>query len=212
LSTIMKPPTHRTSIGDPAMTTKVRVDLAAGVLEAEGSEAFIRELYLDFRERVSAKVHPPAAARGTSHAEPEGNASTGSQGAKRQAAERRSASGSRRDRTPVFVKNLDLAPKGDRPGLKDFLKGYRKLTSSMEWNGLFVYYLARKVEVAPITMDHVYTCYKHVGERVPKVLTQSLWDTARKKGTIDASSLDDIKLTTPGENWVEHDLEKAASE
>jgi hypothetical protein len=93
--------------------------------------------------------------------------------------------------------------------LKDFAKRYRKLKSSQELNSFYVYYLARILDVSPITIDHVYTCYKDAGERPPGVLIQSLWDTARLKGTIDTGSIDDIKLTQAGENWVEYDLEKA---
>ena len=192
------------------MTARVRIDLAAGVLEAEGSEEFIRELYLDFRDRAGAHhvptsqepptFMPPAAAPAASQVEPKAKRATAKTGS------------TRRERTPVLVKELDLAPKADRIGLKDFVKGFKKPTSSMDWNSLFVYYLARTANVSPITLDHVYTCYKQVGERVPKVLTQSLWDTSRKKGTIDTASLDDLKLTTAGENWVEHDLEKSGGE
>lgn len=189
------------------MTTKVRVDLSAGTLEAEGSEEFIRELYKDFTERLEAKIPY----RGTD-ALPTDSQQHSVPDAAKKAGERKKGTGKGgtvRERTPVFVKDLDLATKGTRSGLKDFLKAYRKLKSSQEHNLGYVYYLARILDVHPITMDHVYTCYKETGERPPGVLPQSLWDTARLKGTIDAVSMDDIKLTLRGENWVEHDLEKA---
>jgi hypothetical protein len=192
------------------MTTKVRIDLTAGTLEAEGSEDFIRELYQDFREQVGQRTAPPASGgMPKEHPRPSSKAA---QGSRRATGERKSTASTRRDRTPVLVKELDLAAKDTQVGLKDFLKRYKKLTSALDLNALFVYYLSREAAVDPITMDHVYTCYKHVGARVPKFLTQSLWDTARRKGTIDSTSLDDVKLTTVGENWVEHDLEKADAE
>lgn len=190
------------------MSARVRIDLTAGVLEAEGSEDFIRELYLDFKTRVAEQNRPAAPASEASSKPASGEAGSG----RKKKAERRSGGTSKRDRTPVLVKELDLAPKGNRPGLKDFVKKYAKLRNAMEWNALFVYYLSRELTITPITIDHVYTCYKHIGARVPTVLTQSLWDTARRKGTVDTSSLDDIKLTTAGENWVDHDLPKAGSE
>jgi hypothetical protein len=168
-----------------------------------------RGTFQDIRERLNAPQSPMMS---NTPALPSEEKPTKTRNATKVAVERKGNSSSRRDRSPVLVKDLDLAPKGNRPGLKDFAKSYRKLKSSMDLNSLFVYYLTRHAGVSPITIDHVYSCYKHVGERVPKVLTQSLWDTARKKGTIDTASVDDIKLTTTGENWVEHDLEKAAAE
>jgi hypothetical protein len=194
------------------VTAKVRIDLAAGTVEAEGSEEFVRGVYNDFRDRVVAEGAPqrPAGGRGSSAALTDGGTTVKRAGAgKKSGAGRTSGATTRRDRTPVLVKDLDLATKGSRVGLKDFVKRYRKLTNALDLNTLFVYYLARVGEVRPITMDHVYTCYKHAGARAPKVLTQSLSDTSRKKGTVDTASLDDIKLTTTGENWVEHDLPKA---
>jgi len=188
------------------MPTKVRIDLSAGTLEAEGSEEFIRELYKDFSERVESKLAPRAADGVRPLALRLGADDSGKTGDRKKGTNK---AGNVKARTPVLVKTLDLATKGTRVGLKDFAKRYRKLKSSQELNSFYVYYLARILDVNPISIDHVYTCYKDAGERPPGVLIQSLWDTARLKGTIDTGSIDDIKLTQAGENWVEHDLEKA---
>ncbi len=195
------------NIGELKPVTKVRIDLAAGTMEAEGSEEFIRELYQDFRERVGAKLNQPGSRTSTSSPTPRDVESEDKLGSDRKKSANKGSSV--RSRTPVLIKDLDLATKGSQVGLKDFIKRYRTLRNSQEQNSLFVYYLARVLGVKPINIDHVYTCYKDVGVRVPGVLPQSLWDTARRKGTVDTTSLDDIKLTLAGENWVEHDLEKA---
>jgi hypothetical protein len=60
--------------------------------------------------------------------------------------------------------------------------------------------------VPAIGVDEVYTCYKHLGEKPPTILNQSLKDTASRKGSIDTSSLDAITVTMTGENLVEHDM------
>ena len=188
-----------------AQTVKVRIDLRAGTLEAEGSEDFVRDLYEDFRDRVVEFAPSPEPSRGRAEAPPP-------LAAKKTGTERRSGatkSTGVKAQAPVFLKELDLVTKGSRVGLKDFIKRYRKLKGAQEHNGVFVYYLAKIADVKPITVDHVYTCYKDVGAKPPTAFVQSLWDTARKKATIDTSSVQDIKLTMRGENWVEHELPKA---
>lgn len=187
-------------------TTKVRVDLSSGTLEAEGSEAFVRELYRDFSERVEGKLKSREVEKPvTTGVDRTENGDLKKGGDRHKAAKTNTL----RNRTPVLVKDLDLAPKNGQPGLREFVKKFRKLKNSQEQNSLYVYYLAHILELKPISIDHVYTCYKHLGERVPGVLPQSLWDTARRKGTIETASLDDLKVTLVGDNWVEHDLEKA---
>jgi len=77
----------------------------------------------------------------------------------------------------------------------------------LEKNVVFVYYLQNIVSVQGITPNHIYTCYKNVGSKVPTALRQSLLDTASLKGWLDTSNLDEVKLATPGENYIEHDLQ-----
>ena len=62
-------------------------------------------------------------------------------------------------------------------------------------------------------MDSVYTCYKHIKKiKVPGNLYQSLADTKNKNGWIDTSNMDELKVTIPGENYLEHDMQKKAEE
>jgi hypothetical protein len=42
---------------------------------------------------------------------------------------------------------------------------------------------------------------------VPGALRQSLLDTSFKKGWIDTKSMENITITTHGENLVEHELQ-----
>jgi hypothetical protein len=103
------------------------------------------------------------------------------------------------------VKDLDLRAQGNIPSLRDFFK--TKLPSGFaEQNALFAYYLVKSKEMSPVGANHIYTCYKEVGQRVPGAFQQSLKDTARRQGWLDTADLLDIKVTTIGENFVEHDL------
>jgi hypothetical protein len=76
----------------------------------------------------------------------------------------------------------------------------------MESNAVFVYYLQKTAKVSGIDFNHVYTCYKDVAARIPSALKQSLIDTASSKGWLNTSSLNNLQLTTGGENFVELDL------
>lgn len=79
-------------------------------------------------------------------------------------------------------------------------------SSNMERNLVFVYYLKQISQIPQITMDHVYTCYRRLGIKLPKALDQSLRDTATDTRWITLTTLDSIELTNAGINKVEHEL------
>ena len=54
----------------------------------------------------------------------------------------------------------------------------------------------------------MYTCYKEVGQKVPKNLYQSIVDTKKNKGWIESSDMGNIFVSVIGENYVEHDMKK----
>lgn len=193
------------------MTTRLKIDLSLGTVEVDGDDAFVRAVYADFKDRLlsvtpSAPVHKthelkqkekPAGA-------PTVRAKEKSGGAKKKKTSGGSATGS-------FVKDLDLSGGGKIERLKDFYAKYN-VTSNFERNLIFVYYLQHKVEQPNITIDHVFTCYREVGVKVPKALQQSLWDTTNRRGWLDTSDANDLKVTVPGMNYLEHDMPKASAE
>jgi hypothetical protein len=104
-----------------------------------------------------------------------------------------------------ILPNLDLSTKGETLSLVDFVKE-KNPTSAMEMNPVFVYYLKKLRNIDKIGLDHIYTCYKAVGVRVPTRLYQSLLDTRNRKGTVITDDMNDIRIGTAGENFVENDL------
>jgi hypothetical protein len=105
---------------------------------------------------------------------------------------------------PKQVKDLQLSPKG-KTSLKDFA-AEKKPATNHDRNVLSVYYLFKTADVAPISIDHVYTCYREMSWRVPADLANSLAMTASKKRFLDTADLQDIKLMHRGEEHVELDL------
>ena len=64
----------------------------------------------------------------------------------------------------------------------------------------------QEAEVSPITVDHVFTCYRIAGWKIPPDLANSLRLTASKKGYIDTANSQNILLANHGINRVEHEL------
>ena len=101
-------------------------------------------------------------------------------------------------------KDLNLRQKGK----KSFVDFYseKKPSTAFDFNTVAVYYLSNLIDLKNITANQIYTCYKEVKKRPPEAFMQSLKDTARIKGFLDASNSKNIKLSTRGVNFVDHDL------
>ncbi len=105
-----------------------------------------------------------------------------------------------------IIKDLDLRPKGET-SFKDFYTE-KQPSSAMDFNTVATYYLKEICQVDSVTPNHIYTCYKEVGQKPPIAFNQSLRDTASKNGHIDTSNTNDIKIPLRGKTFVEHDLPK----
>ena len=188
--------------------TKLKIDLRNGVLEVEGEESFVKEIYKEYKGRIDALVEFSS---NNIEDEPDRSPSTETpQPKKLRHTNKKSSkikSGGGRKESYTLVTNLDLLAKGNKKALKDFYNE-KSPTNAMEKNAVFVYYLQKEAKISAITVNHVYTCYKHVGVPVPGAFRQSLADTSSKKGWIDTKSMENITIPTLGENYVEHDLGK----
>lgn len=99
-----------------------------------------------------------------------------------------------------FITELNLKPEG-KDSLKNFVSKY-KASSGAEYNLVFVYYLQNILGEKNIGPNHIYTCYKDLNVKFPSNIRQSLIDTKSKKGWIDTSNMNDIKMSTVGENAI----------
>jgi len=108
--------------------------------------------------------------------------------------------------SPSIVKDLNLRSEG-RQSFNDFA-GEKKPATNQEKCVVAVYYLGRVLSVSGISTDHVFTCYKSANWRVPSNLYTTLLGVASHKGWLDTSDMNNVMLTSHGENLVEHDLPK----
>lgn len=181
---------------------KLKIDLNAGVIEVEGEESFIKEIYDDFKDRVSKSTTEPSKPL-LRRSELESPAKPSSPG--------RRGGGAAKKEYYDINKNLDLRGGGSKPSLVDFYQGKNPATA-IERNAVFVYYLKKILEHSPITLSDIYTCYDAAKAKTPGAFKQSVLDTARKQyGYIDTGNMDDIGLPLRGVQFVEHDLPHSES-
>jgi hypothetical protein len=104
------------------------------------------------------------------------------------------------------VPELNLIPQG-KQSLQDFVAA-KKPTTAVQEVLVFVYYLAHTLSVAPITANHVLSCFKHIGTKVPVDLPQTIRNVLAKAWL--TGDLTNLRISTEGENQVEHRIGKKA--
>lgn len=172
---------------------KLKIDIAQGLFDAEGSEEFVKENFESFKEVVKDKKTPFVQ---------EKPISTQDDSEKKSKTKKSLRGGSF-----SIVKDLNLKPK-DKKSLKAFFEDKRPDTN-IENNTVFVYYLEKILDISDISIDHIFTCYKEVGLRIPGSLKQSITDSGSSRyGYIDTSEAQNIKIIVRGINLIEHDLPK----
>lgn len=90
--------------------------------------------------------------------------------------------------------------------MKDFIEKYNA-DSNMPRYLLFTYYLKEIKGVEKVGINHIYTCFKNLGLKIPNI-EQGLRDTSFRKGWLDNSKSEDLQIPVAGENAVDHELVK----
>jgi hypothetical protein len=108
--------------------------------------------------------------------------------------------------THTILKGLNLKS-ANKKSFHDFA-AEKAPSSNAEKCVVAVYYLKNTLKAEPVGKDHVFTCFKGVGWRLPSDLDNTLQWVASQKGWLDTANMSDIKVTVHGENLIEHDLPK----
>lgn len=101
------------------------------------------------------------------------------------------------------IPDLNLRPAKGK-SLRDFVAEKAPKTNEERF-AVMVYYMEKQIKVSRIEPNHVYTCFKDANMRVPSKLRTVLSNAAHRKSWF-SSPADGLKMTTIGENFVEHDL------
>jgi hypothetical protein len=99
--------------------------------------------------------------------------------------------------------DIDFVPNGKQP-LKEFFAG-KAPTSDMDQILVICHFLQHILQANRIGPGHILSGFKHVGEPIPKDLKQTIRNM-KNKAWLNFTSIDDIRLTTVGDNRVEHEL------
>lgn len=186
------------------MTTKLKIDLSIGVLEVEGEEGFVRSIYDDFKSQLSKPALSATTEKSPTAAPAPHNPKAPT---KKSAASTSSSAKSKGKKTPSIIGALDLSGGGSKPSLKEFFARYDHSTN-FERNLIFCYYLKQVLNIEKVNLDHIFTCYRNVGQKIPKAIEQSMRDTANGRGWVDIRDLEDIGVPIAGINHLEHDMPK----
>lgn len=90
----------------------------------------------------------------------------------------------------------------DNKSLVDFIKDY-KIKNDNERNLIFTYYLSEVLKITSIKLDHLYTCYDEINQKIPENMSQSLGNTKTRTGWLKTNN-SNIEITTKGINKIKH--------
>jgi len=113
------------------------------------------------------------------------------------------------------VMDLNFVPK-DKPALKAFFAEKAPATD-MEQILVVGYYLKQTLEVATFGPGHIFAGFKHVNKPIPVDLRQTMRNMKpmvgikQGKGWLNFTDVESARLTTEGENVVEHELPRNGS-
>jgi hypothetical protein len=100
-------------------------------------------------------------------------------------------------------KSLNLSPAGKKSAAEFMAE--KSPANAMQKGVVSVYYLRDVVGLEKVSVSAVYTVFKTLGWPLPANLRNKL-QQAGSKGWLDTSDSEDIRLTSMGENLVEHQL------
>jgi len=91
--------------------------------------------------------------------------------------------------------------------LKEF-SNQKKPNTGEEKVLVFAFYIKHHAKVSPMGPGHILTCFSHLSERKPLALKQTISNMSKNKGWLTSTDMNDLKVTTAGENHVKHELGK----
>ncbi len=105
----------------------------------------------------------------------------------------------------TYLTDFDFNP-ANQKSLKEYFNEFEPKTN-YERNLIFVYYLQEILSINNISTDHIYSCYRTLGLKIPS-FPQTLVDTNTHKGWLATSDTNDIKVTRTGMNYILHEMQK----
>lgn len=194
------------------MTAKLRIDVSQGLIDIEGDAALVREIYADFKAHLLSGVRFAQSSLSASTGVDIGAATTAStQSAAKPRAKRRPVTKKKSANEEIGVGVFADSPKLDKNlDTSQLVKFYGQFVpkNNSEKILIFLKFLTDILQIEKPNTDHIYTCFKHTSERIPKAFAQAFYDTSTKLGYIDFRSPTDIVITIAGDNHFNHTLKR----
>lgn len=205
------------------MAAKLRVSLAEGIFEAEGDDAFVKEMHSEFKDYVgrffgerpsSPPPSKPAPPRGDAEqvaeaesAEPDDGEQSSARAARSPSRRRRSSSSPDGNGSKKLKYEPKVLPDLKLPGLPDAFGAF-DLKAHKDIILFCAHYLAHDAGIDPFTADHIFTCYRLLKLKPPTAFAQALYDARKVRHYIKFEKLDAISMTHMGDTDYEHHLKR----
>jgi hypothetical protein len=188
---------------------KLHINLHQGLIEAEGEEAFVMEVYNDFKDLLGNRKRET---EDQNPGDPEDEAEEKAPTQRRKTARRQS-----KQSAPATVKNGSgkFEPKLDKDldtsDLADYVAEFAP-KNVKDRILMYASFMKDKLDTESCTVNHIYTCMIKMNDDIPTAFNQAFIDARGKDfGYIDYTKADDIRITIRGINHLKK-LRKAKAE
>lgn len=103
-----------------------------------------------------------------------------------------------------LVPNLEFRPSG-KQSLKEFVDA-KAPKNDLEAVVAVTHYMQHTMTLPKIGPNHVMTAFRDIGRAIPVDLKQTIRNVKKTKAWLSFSDIEDIKMTTQGDNLVMHDM------
>ncbi len=105
-----------------------------------------------------------------------------------------------------LVPDLNFRPDG-KQALKEFVDE-KNPKNDLETALATVYYMQRFMGLAKLGPAHVMTAFKEAGKAIPVDVRQTIRNVKKSKIWLNFTDIEDVRTTTQGDNFVEHEMGK----
>lgn len=173
---------------------KAKITTSHGTFEFEGSQTFVEsqvDKIVDI-EKSTPLARPQALPQDTPEPQHRGRRNTGGGTSRKPSAQQ-----------PKMLP--ELVAKDKINVLKDFY-AQKSPATQIETYAVLTYWLKENTELDEVSIDEMWTLYRVLSIKAPKVLVQAFRDGKSKKGYFELGTTGRYHITSVGETFVEHDL------
>lgn len=175
------------------------------VLEVEGSEELVLKIYQDAKDRLS-KQKPYPAGASVEQASEVAQETPFNENIQEENKRARRAKSTVQNAQVNFTYVDELWTGQAGPEFKAAYARFEDPKSHPKYVTLFLHILKNDLKIEKLTINHLYTCYRLAGVKLPKHLKVAVADAKKKAWVID--DWENLRPSPIGEDAVTHDFTK----